>query len=417
MEFLQKRSVFLIFLFSPIFSVYLALVNGIKPYTKPILYLFFFLIGYSIVIDTSTGADVIRIKEAFDHIVEIRDNPRIAFLDKIIIDQEKPLEIMFGFIGYVSSFLTAQWRVFLGILAFIYGYFYVNIIVFFIQLLKRKDIYFLSFIITFSLIHTPYAFQAFRFYSAAIIYIWVFIESYLKGSKNIILHFTLLVFTCFMHNAFFVLFFLYLIRNFLFKKTITTLWILYNVFFVLSSIIGFDLGSLTDFLPEILQSRTEVYSKGDEDASFAENSVEQLSWFLTWAYSIYHNFFFIFNNLLFYFSFKIIKNRDLDNYIYFTLWLVAISSLFRTTEAYRYHIIAYQLCMLSFFNFFDTSEVKDLIIKLENLVRWPLYFFGFIFFRKMADFMSLFMFFLNPLLHQYVNLDFTITNLYQTIFK
>jgi len=408
------RSLFIIFFISPIFALYISLKNGIDIYSKWMLYLMFFVIGYSLDTDPSTGSDVIRIEEAFLKICQIRDNPNISLVDKITIDQSKNLEVGFGFIAYLASFVTVNSHVFIGILGFIYGIFYVQVFLFFLDILIKNEYFSWTILLSFAFIHSPYAFQAFRFYSGAMIFIWLFIKIFMEGNKNFVLNYILLFAICFLHNAHFVLAGLVIFRKLIPNNLIRIFWIVYLLFFLFSHTIGLDLGVLSDFLPESFQDRTDVYSAEGKEA------VEQgpgLSWFLVYAYTINDWFFFILNNLNFYFIIRIKKDRELPEYIGFFALLTSLSSLLLGTEGYRLHVIANQIMFIIFFSINTDKYSKNLFKMVESKLRYFVLFYVFILFRRTTDFISLYIFILNPLLFYAIERNYTIAKLYMDIFK
>lgn len=413
-RFRYLRSLFAIFFISPVFALFISLKNGVNRYSRWMMYLMFFVLGYSLDTDPRTGSDVIRIEEAFLNICEVRDNPRLTFLEKITIDEKKKLEIGFGFIAYISSYFTQNSHVFIGLLGLIYGVFYVQIFLFFLNLLIKQNQFYWSIILSFAFIQSPYAFQAFRFYSGAVIFVWLFIRIFMEGNKNFILNYFLLIVICFLHNAHFVLAGLVFFRRLVPINLLKFFWLIYLLFFIISHTVGFDLGAFTEFLPESFKDRTDAYStEGKEDVIEGP----QLSWFLVYAYTINEWFFFVMNNLNFYLLIKMKSEKELPEYVGFFALLISISSLLLGTEGYRLHVIANHIMFIIFFTVHNNEYATELFKKVESKLRYLILFYVFILFRRTTDFISLYVFILNPLLFYAIENNFTIAKLYTEVFK
>ncbi len=408
------RSLFAIFFISPVFALFISLKNGVNRYSRWMMYLMFFVLGYSLDTDPRTGSDVIRIEEAFLHICEIRDQPNITFLDKIITDESKELEIGFGLIAYILSFITNDSHVFIGFLGFIYGVFYVQVFLFFLDLLIKQNQFYWSIILSFAFIHSPYQFQAFRFYSGAIIFVWLFIKIFMEGNKYFILNYFLLIAICFIHNAHFVLAGLVFFRRLIPMNLLKFFWLIYLTFFVISHTIGLDLGLFSEYLPESFKDRTDVYSTEGKDEV---NLEPELSWFLVYAYALNDWFFFILNNLNFYLLVKMKKEKELPEYVGFFALLISFSSLLIGTEGYRLHVIANQIMFIIFFAVHNDNFAKETLKNIESKLRYLILFYVFILFRRTTDFISLYVFILNPLLFYAIESNYTIAKLYMDVFK
>lgn len=413
-RFRYLRSLFAIFFISPVFALFISLKNGVNRYSRWMMYLMFFVLGYSLDTDPRTGSDVVRIEEAFLHICEIRDKPNITFLDKITVDEKKELELGFGLIAYISSFITEDPHVFIGFLGFIYGVFYVQVFLFFLNLLIKQNQFYWSIILSFAFIQSPYQFQAFRFYSGAIIFVWLFIKIFIEGNKYFILNYILLIAICFMHNAHFVLAGLVVFRRLVPINLLKLFWFIYLSFFIVSHTIGIDLGAFTEFLPESFQDRTDAYSNEGKDEDYQG---PQLSWFLVYAYAINDWFFFILNNLNFYLLVKMKKEKELPEYVGFFALLVSFSSLLLGTEGYRLHLIANHIMFIIFFTVHNNEYAFELFKKMESKLRYVILFYVFILFRRTTDFISLYVFILNPLLFYAIENNYTIAKLYSEVFK
>jgi hypothetical protein len=413
-RFKYLRSLFAIFFISPVFALFISLKNGVNLYSRWMMYLMFFVLGYSLDTDPRTGSDVIRIEEAFLHICDIRDMPNMTLLDKITVDESKELEIGFGIIAYISSFFTNNSHVFIGFLGFIYGVFYVQVFLFFLNLIIKQNQFYWSIILSFAFIHSPYQFQAFRFYSGAIIFVWLFIKIFMEGNKNFILNYVLLIAICFIHNAHFVLAGLVFFRRLIPNRLLKFFWLVYLSFFIISHTIGIDMGVFSEFLPNSFKERADTYSnEGKEEIIKGP----ELSWFLVYAYAINDWFFFIMNNINFYLLVKMKEEKELPEYVGFFALLISFSSLLLGTEGYRLHVIANHIMFVIFFTVHNNEYSMNILKRIESKLRYAILFYVFILFRRTTDFISLYVFILNPLLFYAIENNFTIAKLYAEVFK
>ena len=236
----------------------------------------------------------------------------------------------------------------------------------------------------------------------------------MEGNKYFILNYFLLIAICFIHNAHFVLAGLVFFRRLIPMNLLKFFWLIYLTFFVISHTIGLDLGLFSEYLPESFKDRTDVYSTEGKDEV---NLEPELSWFLVYAYALNDWFFFILNNLNFYLLVKMKKEKELPEYVGFFALLISFSSLLIGTEGYRLHVIANQIMFIIFFAVHNDNFAKETLKNIESKLRYLILFYVFILFRRTTDFISLYVFILNPLLFYAIESNYTIAKLYMDVFK
>ena len=389
---------------------FLTILKGSEKNLRLVFILFFFVLGYSFNLDRDSGSDVTRVVAEFE---EISSNLHYGInFNTFITDSNKPFELLLGFLDVIIAYFTNDYKIYLGVLGCIYGFFYTEILLFLLEK-KRSFGKFLpaSFLLLVVFIHSPYAFQAYRFYSGAIVAIWVFIGYFFLGVKRRI--YVLLLF-CFMHNGLFLVLIMFLLLPKI-KLNLGLLWILVNLSFSINWISqSFDVFTVfTKVLPTSAAERAAIYEKNVS----TENKPQVKQYFGQRLFSIameIKKYYFIFLiNIVFYFMFF----NEADNLKAFSFIALGFCLVFPFlgTEGYRYIEIFYE-----FFGLYLAGS-KSLLVYLYNMrarifLRLAEFYIVLNLVRRYSDYMSLNIFLVPPFFHGYIEKPFTVTDLYNYLF-
>ena len=119
----KKNAWFLIFLVSPVISLYIALKNYRANYAKNVVWLFAAFFGYTFIIDPDSDFDILRYKQEFDNYY-IFGGSYYAFFAEIFSGETSNADILVPFIGFTVFNNFGNYTVYLVVLGLIYGYFY-----------------------------------------------------------------------------------------------------------------------------------------------------------------------------------------------------------------------------------------------------------------------------------------------------
>lgn len=408
-------SIFLLFILNPIISLVSAFKFNNLGGIKFVFLLFFFFIGYTFYIDRHSGSDIVRVVDMFKHYytVSFQSSGKNIF-QYFVFDENKAWEFVLPVICKIVSIFTGNSQIFIALISLLYGYFFTDIFIFIYQSLSGiekslKAIILLLFVFTIS----PYSFQAFRFWTAAIIFIWTVIGVFFIDKPNRL--FVMFIF-CFLHNALFLPFFLILFKKFnqLSVKYLFNFYIFSFVFVVFS--IKID-SFLAGIMPSFLSDRGAVYVAEDYSTGTPDSA-----WFLVFSRTLIKYFVFFFN----YFNYKNFYSKiELSplehSFLRFFLFFFALSNIVSSTEAYRYSIICNDLTFIIFAGFYFKFQPVDEIRKLEKnitkLARPFLIFYFVIQFRMFAEYCSVYLLAYSPLTHFFIEEQTTFFHWYSDIFK
>ena len=410
-------NLFLIYIFNPVLSIYHAIKLKESHAIRVVFLITFFLIGFTFHFE-STGADIARVVDMFKYYHAFSfDSVRMSLFEYFIYDTSKPWEFLLPVICKLVSILTGDLHLFIASLSLIYGYFYIEIFIYILNKLKNidpktKSLVLLLYVFTIS----PYAFQAFRFWTAAIVFVWAFIGYYLENKKSRLI--VMFIF-CFLHNALFLPVILIFLNNYNFLS----MKFLFRLYCVSLIVVIFQIkmdSILAQVMPSFLSDRSSAYL--DPEKNGDGDGVEVSSWFLVLSRTAIKYVIFIFNYLLYQNFYKKIQEDPQDVLIlkYFFLFF-SFSNFVLNSEAYRYSIICADLSFVVFayltFEYNPVEEIQPLIKFLTKQIYLFLIFYYVIQFRIFADFCSVYLFVLSPLTHFFVEEQATFFQWYSDLMK
>lgn len=405
----------MLFILNPIVSLVSAFrfnnLNGIKF----IFLLLFFFIGYTFYIDRTCISDIVRVVDMFNHYYNVSlENSGKDIFQYFVFDENKAWEFVLPVICKIVALFTGDFHVFIALLSLLYGVFFTEIFLFVYKSVdglskSLKIIVILLFVFTIS----PYSFQAFRFWTAAIVFIWTVIGVFFINKPSRL--YILFVF-CFLHNALFLPFILLVFHKYN-KLSIKFLFSLYTFSFVF---VAFNIkidSFLAGIMPAFLSDRGSVYVVTDNTTTTPDSV-----WFLVLSRTIIKYFIFIFNYLNFKnFYSKIDLTNNEHSYLRFFLFFFTLSNILSSTEAYRYSIICNDLTLILFAGFYFNYRPVEEIVKLEkNLTKIAspfLIFYFVIQFRLFAEYCSVYLLAYSPLTHFMIEKQSTFFQWYSDLFK
>jgi len=256
-RYINPRPLFILFLLSPILSLFIALRSKAYDVSRNLIWFFCSFTGYNFVFGNAES-DINRYRDKF--ISYSNSDLSVAEFLEYLFN-----ESFFDFIQPLISFVTAQFtdnfRIFLLIIGTIYGFFLSRNVFLILSWPKTKiNSYNVIFIVIFSLIYAFWDINVMRFTLAAHIF---FYGWSLINIKNNNIGYVFKVLAVFVHFSFTLMFLLTIIYKLLGSKFINIYFIFFLVSIVYSSLTVNVFNDSISLIPQAYQSRSEDYLKED----------------------------------------------------------------------------------------------------------------------------------------------------------
>ncbi len=278
---------FILFLFSPLLTLFIALKEYKSNWAKNVLWLFvvFFAFSMSKIFDEW---DISRYIQQFKDF-NSRDVTFSIFWEDIINNNPDFLQSL---INYLVSRITGNTQVILAVYGMVYGYFFSRNIFFMLDFLRDKITIKIGLIVfAVSFIVSIMDFNGFRYWTATHMFIYGIVNFYLLGKKRYGLFWILLTFT--MHFSFTLNIIVFIIHELFLKKRVLLGIVMYLVTLNMGSI-GIDKLIPKDLMPKTYEQKASTYANEDNmaavketESSYTVNSY--VAWprtllnYLTWA--------------------------------------------------------------------------------------------------------------------------------------
>lgn len=307
------------FIIWPFGSVVTSFLKYSEKWTKNVIWAFVTFYGYTFVLSNET-MDANRIKSRFENIRRYNSSLHEVIQNNLI--ESNQVDIIQSIVFYLTSFITSDFQVLMGVLAFIFGYFYSRNICYVLEL-NKDEIKPFNYLVLIGLIVTVgfWNINMFRFYGAAHIFFYAVIPFIFEGKKS---RLWLLMVAVLLHFSFLFPIVVFLLYIFLRNKPQ-----LYFVLFLFS--FGFSLlsaGAIGNILLKILPSAYEYKISGytsDSRVQIAESSYRDISSFLLRKIFIAANLFIV---VIYIYYRKYIKtNSKLYSFFSFTILFMAAANM------------------------------------------------------------------------------------------
>lgn len=370
----------------------------------------FLWIGLFFFVRKGNNADVTRMLEFFD---EFQYDSSLGWNSFLVMDG-KDGEWLFGVLIYIFKFFSDDRQLFTAYLAVIYGYFYSSVLFTILELTKKdgNSVFSSEKLILLIMVHSPYAFQAYRFYTAAMVFMWAILGFYfLNKKRRLIVSFLF----CFLHNALFIPLIVFLLSLYIVPSR-KMIFIIFNFFFLSNMLFDFNVVSVSQLIPGFAGSsfNYNIYLDVQNDNTEFQNIGFGKVW-LNLSNSLKIWYFWLIANFL------LLKAKDSEGsnqkkFGNFLFIFLVISSLLLNTEGYRFYNIGGHmlLLMLGLHMKFD----KSLNVLNKNIVIRAIELFIVLnLLRRFSDFISVYLVFINPLFFGLINEHVTIYDVYLLLFK
>lgn len=348
----NKSYIFLVFLFSPIVALIIAIKQYKQIWAKNIVWMFSAFYGYSFVIGNS-GSDINRYKARF----EIHGNMKIGLTEYLnqLFDEGKN-DFLQPMISYIVSAFTSDFRIYLLVIGAVFGYFLSRNIWSVLILGKNNPHWYgLLFILVFSFIYAFWDINVMRFTLAAHTFVygvfkWIFDKN--KGG----LLFTILA--VFFHFSFSIPVALFLIYLLLGNKFVKFYYIFFLMSFFFSELNIASLKNQTAFLPKNYIEKSDEYLNEEyktkrEELNESKNfrgKYYQLS--LKWATGILLTF-------IFFHKKRVEKNREMYSLLSVALLFLGVFNLLSVIPSMnRFQFLSYLFAFALFYGFFNFFKSK-----------------------------------------------------------
>ncbi len=343
----NKSYIFLVFSFSPLVALIIAIKQYREMWAKNIVWLFSAFYGYSFVIGNE-GSDINRYKVKFlaHHDLQMSVGEYLASLFKIgMYDFIQP------FLSFLVSIFTSNFKIYLLVIGAFFGFFLSRNIWSVLNLSKQKPKWYgFLFVLVFSFVYAVWDINVMRFTIATHIFFYGAFKLLIKKNKwgYFFMSLSLLV-----HFSFAIALAVLLLYQILSKRFVKA----YFVFFVISffiSELNFDvIKSQLNFLPESYIEKSEGYLNDDykkmrDDKNDNKNfrgKYYQSS--LKWAVGI------LLTSI--YFNRKKIKNNSiLENLLAFCLLFVGVFNVFSAIPSMnRFQFVSYLFALALFYTYYN----------------------------------------------------------------
>lgn len=413
MKYIQSKNLILlglIFLFWPFAAFLIAINTFYHKESKVIIYLFMILFGFTFVF-FNEDLDSFRYAQFFSSTASLSFDEFIKVYSNFL-SSESSLDLAKPIIAFTFSRISNDPRVYYGVIAGIFGYFYLkNISIAYAKYVKKKNLNTLFYFLIFALILNPiFYINGFRFYTA----VWIFFF----GTYNFVLHrqkkyLWLCFLSCLFHFSFIVPSLVLLLYYFFGNKNK-----LYYIFFLLSFFIGDIIlvlfSQISPFLAEGISAKSSRYINSDSIELFSsinETKVRGL-WYIviagkTLKYYIIYLFFYTRIK-----SKKVFKNFETENLFSISLLFLSFSNAVSFIPTLgRFMLLFYLFAILYVITVNQLASLKNMsFLTIIGLI--PFLFSGILILRLAIDIT-------NPLLFTIMPSPFIFdqTSIYEFLFN
>ena len=349
----------LIFLFWPIGAFLIAINTFYLKESKVIIYLFMILFGFTFVF-FNEDLDSFYYAEYFSSIASISYDEFIKVYANFL-SSELTLDLAKPIIAFTFSRISDDPRVYYGVIAAIFGYFYLkSISIAYAKYVKKKNSNTLFYLLIFVLILNPiFYINGFRFYTA----VWIFFF----GTYNFVLYrqkkyLWLCFLSCLFHFSFIVPSLVLLLYYIFGNKNK-----LYYIFFLLSFFIGDIIlvlfSQISPFLAEGVSAKSSRYINSDSIELFSSINETKVRgvWFAFIAgktLKYYIIYLFIYTRIK---SKKVFKNFETENLFSFSLLFLSFSNAVSFIPSMgRFVVLFYLFAILYVITVIQRTSLKNL---------------------------------------------------------
>jgi hypothetical protein len=398
----NKTGYYLVWIFWPMISVYLAIKNIRSSWAKDISWLFIIFFGFTITIVGESDAE--RYKEGFLKLY----NSEVIFEDFFINIFDNYTDIVEPTISYFISRFTNDTRLLLAAYAFVFGFFFTRNIWYLINKTEGNIKPFsLLLLITFTLVMPFWTISGFRYNTALHIFLYGLLPFFYEKKKSKILFILLSPLCHFSFSIAVVIFLIYLILG---NRTTV-----YFYFFLVSFFLAeLDLDVVREnfnFLPEIFSKRVNDYTSEEYVETiekYGSTKKEGINWYVIYYTKSLNAFLLLFSILVFYKNKKdLSENKTINNLFSFSLLFFGISNIISSVPSVGRFFSLAEMISLSFFYFFFQNNTKlyNSYLDYFHWSRYLLFFFCIVAFRDGLSYISLLTVATNPLVAYFVKLD------------
>lgn len=329
------------FIIWPFASLFFAFKKYSIKWSKNILWAFVVFYGYTFVLSNDT-MDANRLKSKFEFF-EYNYLNITGVINYFFLYNEDGVDILQPIILYLTSLISSDFQVLMGVLALIFGFFYSRNICYLIDKVSPNiKAYNYLLLLLFSVIIGFWQINGFRFWTSAHIFFYAVIPFIYENNKK---RLWLLPFVLLLHFSFLVPI-LALLIFLLFKIRLRFYFLFYLISFLFNSINTETVGNIIiKLLPSSFHSKIESYTSNEYAAEIAL-SESSTSAFLRSISFIIINIFFI----IFYYTCleKLKKNSGLYRLFYFCIIFMTIANFFSLIPSGQRFIFVSALFSISF---------------------------------------------------------------------
>lgn len=350
----------LLFLCWPFAAFIIAMQTFHLKKSRRIVYLFFILFGLTIVLGNE-NLDSFRYNQYFQETSKLSFSEFRAFLANFLIS-EKTLDLAQPIISFIVSRITDDYRLLFGVIAAIFGFFYIKSInIVHRMFYLHKSSITLLFLLFFALIINPiFNINGFRFWTAT----WIFFfGAYQLISLRQIKYISFCILSVLFHFSFIVpnvaLLAYFLIGN---RNKLYFVFLISSFF--ISDIVFNFFPHIIDFFGEGITAKAGRYTSIDQIKQLSEHAAwaeEQGKWYLYLPgkavfYYIVFSFFYI------YYKYKnFIKTTELKNLFSFSLFFLAFANTISFIPSmYRFRSLFYLFGLAVTINILTIAKVKKI---------------------------------------------------------
>ena len=365
-----------LFFIFPFLSLFIALRNPNDKFSYNIIWFFTFFFGLTFAINYDATNDMVRYLQEFN--LWKGEGRGMGYLieNSYGVERTSYKDIFFPFISFVSSKLELTDVLFLGILGFIFGYFYSRIYKNLMENITfyKPSLFLIILICTYMLVIPMWrGINGIRFSLAAIIFIYTLLKDYNKSlsltslliiSSLILIHFSML---------FPII--LFLLFHFFHKLLpIKVLFLIFLISFFITTVSLNELNFLIqDILPEFLHSKSDTYLRDSYLIEIAERSADTNLYALIFLKSLFYATSIMIFFIFFHYRKLIRYNPRLSYIIKFSFLFAAIINILSFIPSFnRMGLISNTIVLYIFMVAISNISVQKRYFSISKIILTPM---------------------------------------------
>lgn len=380
----------------PFFGLFFAMFNFKASYAKNLLWIFCAFFGYTFII-ASEGIDANRYRTYLERMYDRNNEPYLDLLVEPYLTANRKntsVDVFSHTITTSVSRFTNDFRIFYGIVGFIFGYFYSRILFFVVKHLKYGKLIALAgfFLVVIALINPFWNINGYRFYTASHIFVLSVLQILYAKKRS---YLWVLLLSPLVHFSFMLPVALVIVYYFIPKN----IWML--VALLVTSLFFVNLTPQVvyenrDLAPKFMEKKVKSYT-GEVYVESVQDSKLGLNWYVQGSQTALLFCLYIFIGIAIVKHQQLLKDPRTKSLFIFGLLLLAVANMFSSIPSMgRFYGVAALILFISFVFIIQAQPHLKLFKQLTYILIVPVMLFIVVSVRMGFDYIGLNSLFLNP---------------------